>query len=73
MERLQIFVEHAPASLAMLDSEMHYLCASRRWLADYGLGERDLRGLSHYEVFPDVPERCKQVYPSKRSRAISHL
>ena len=61
-ERLRLFVEHAPAALAMFDREMHYVSASRRWLADYGLGERDLRGLSHYAVFPEIPERWRELH-----------
>ena len=62
MEQLQIFVEYAPAALAMFDSEMRYLCASRRWLADYGLGDRDLRGLSHYEIFPEISGDWKEAH-----------
>ena len=62
MKQLQIFVEHAPAALAMFDSKMQYLCASRRWLEDYGLGDRDLQGQSHYDVFPEIPERWKDAH-----------
>jgi PAS domain S-box-containing protein len=62
MEQLQIFVEHAPASLAMFDLDMRYICASRRWFADYGLGDRDLRGVSHYDIFPEIPERWKEAH-----------
>jgi PAS domain S-box-containing protein len=62
MEQLQIFFEHAPASLAMFDLDMRYICASRRWFFDYGLGDRDLRGVSHYDIFPEIPERWKEAY-----------
>ena len=59
---LRLFVRHAPAAIAMLDREMCYLVVSQRWMADYRLGDRDLQGLSHYEVFPEVPERWKEIH-----------
>ncbi len=59
---LRLFVRHAPAAIAMLDREMRYLVVSKRWNADYRLGDRDLRGLSHYEVFPEISEGWKEIH-----------
>lgn len=61
-EILKLFVNHAPAAVAMLDSNMRYLVCSNRWLLDHGLGQLDLVGRSHYEVFPEVDERWKAIY-----------
>jgi len=59
---LRLFVEHSPASIAMFDREMKYIVFSRRYLIDYGLGEQDLAGRSHYEVFPEIPEHWKEIH-----------
>jgi PAS domain S-box-containing protein len=60
--QLRSFIEQAPASLAMFDTEMRYLGASRRWLSDYGLGERDLSGMSHYEIFPEISAEWREAH-----------
>jgi PAS domain S-box-containing protein len=60
--RPRMFVEHVSAPIAMFDHEMRYLHVSRRWLTDYSLGGRDLTGLSHYDVFPEVTERWKEIH-----------
>jgi len=61
-ELLRMFVEYAPASIAMFDTRMRYIAVSRRWAEDYNLGDRNLIGVSHYEIFPEVPERWKEIH-----------
>ena len=59
--RLQLFVEFAPASLAMFDKDMRYIVVSRRW-RDIFFIEGDVVGRSHYDMFPDIPDRWREAH-----------
>lgn len=59
---LRLLISYAPAALAMFDREMRYLAVSRRWKDDYSLGDRDIIGVSHYEIFADIPKAWRNVY-----------
>jgi PAS domain S-box-containing protein len=61
-ELLKTFVKNVPAAVAMLDREMRYLQVSDRWCTDYLSGREQIVGRSHYEIFPDMPERWKEVH-----------
>jgi PAS domain S-box-containing protein len=61
--QLTLFVEHAPAAIAMFDAGMRYLAVSRRFLFDYRVPEgADIIGHSHYEIFPDIPPRWQEMH-----------
>jgi diguanylate cyclase (GGDEF)-like protein/PAS domain S-box-containing protein len=61
-ELFHLFIEHAPAALAMFDRDMRFIAVSNRWRRDFNLGSQDIIGRSHYEVFPDIPERWKVMH-----------
>ena len=61
-EKLRLFVEYAPAALAMFDREMRYVAVSRRWMTDYQLVDQDIIGRPHYDVFPEIPDRWKTAH-----------
>ncbi|NJK76673.1 MAG: PAS domain-containing protein [Microcoleus sp. SU_5_6] len=48
---LEIFLENTPTAVAVLDSQMRYIAASKRWLSDFGLVDTELEGRSHWDVF----------------------
>ncbi len=54
---LESFVEHTPAAVAMFDKSLRYVAVSRRWLHDYRLGDQNVIGRHHYDVFPEIRKR----------------
>jgi two-component system cell cycle sensor histidine kinase/response regulator CckA len=60
--QLRRFTESAPVALAMFDRDMRYLAASGTYRQEYRLGDQPLEGRSHYEVFPEIPERWREVH-----------
>ncbi len=69
-DKLRLFIHYSPSAIAMFDRNMRYIAYSKRWLADYNLGEQELVGRSHYEVFPDLPEQWKEVHRRSMNGAI---
>ncbi len=59
--RLDSFVANAPDAAAMFDRDMRYLATSPRWLKDYNI-EGPIIGRSHYDVFPEIPERWRELH-----------
>ncbi|MFA5447815.1 MAG: PAS domain S-box protein [Sphaerochaeta sp.] len=65
---LEYVVEHARSAVVVFDTQMRYLLASTKYLAEYGLKEADdIIGKTHYEVIPYIPERWREIH----SRALS--
>ncbi|TGK39246.1 response regulator [Leptospira gomenensis] len=60
--RLLAFVEHAPAAVAMFDTELRYIAYSQRWVMEYHLTGKNVLGISHYEVFPNISNEWKEIH-----------
>ncbi|GBF50920.1 PAS domain S-box protein [Leptospira ryugenii] len=60
--KLKAFVEYAPAAVAMLDSNLNYIAASRRWLEEYRLTEtiESIIGKNHYDIFTNISDEWKE-------------
>lgn len=58
--RNMLFIEHTPTAIAMLDTNMNYLAASKKWKEDYKLINKKIIGVSHYELFPRTSDEWKQ-------------
>jgi PAS domain S-box-containing protein len=62
----------APLGVAIFDTEMRYLAASKRFLTDQGLpGDMPLVGRVHYDVFPEVPQRWREVHARALSEGVA--
>lgn len=60
---LRLFARYAPAGIAMFDRDMRYVMASQRWVDEYNLDSiESLMNRSHYEIFPEIPERWRQIH-----------
>ncbi|HCF30686.1 MAG TPA: hypothetical protein DEV81_26620, partial [Cyanobacteria bacterium UBA11049] len=61
-QQLQEIIATAPVAIAMFDTQMRYLAHSQKWLSDYNLEGQFIINRSHYELFPDLPERWKAIH-----------
>ena len=53
-EKLRMLIEHAPLALVMLDRDMKHISSSKLMREYFGLGDTDITGLYHYDVFPQI-------------------
>lgn len=54
--QLGLFFEHAPVSVAMLDTELRYMGASRRWRETFDLTDQTLANRKHFDLSSHLPE-----------------
>lgn len=59
---MQYIIKYDPNAIGVMDKEFRYIFVSERFLNDYGITEKSVIGRSHYEIFPEIPQRWKEVH-----------
>ncbi|HUX49571.1 MAG TPA: PAS domain S-box protein [Spirochaetia bacterium] len=58
----QYTVDHDFNAISVHDLQLKYMYVSSRFLKDYGLTREQVIGKTHYEVFPDIPEKWREMH-----------
>jgi PAS domain S-box-containing protein len=61
-ELMQYIIHHDPNAIAVLDKDLKHIFVSKRFLDDYRVKEKNIIGKHHYDVFPDIPEKWRDVH-----------
>ncbi|WP_213030909.1 PAS domain-containing protein, partial [Acinetobacter baumannii] len=59
---MRLFLNRPPWGVAVFDSGMHYLALNQPFREALDLDDQDLIGRSHYDVFPEIPERWRDIH-----------
>ena len=62
---IRYILEHTPSGIAVHDKELNYIYVSEKYLKSYNIEREDVIGKHHYEIFPDLPQKWRDVH--KRS------
>ncbi len=59
---MQYIIEHNRSAVAVHDKDYKYVYVSQRYLEEYNLVGKNVIGLHHYDVIPDIPEKWREVH-----------
>jgi len=55
-------ISHAQTAIAVHDKDLRYIYVSDQYLQQYNIEEKDVIGKHHYDVFPDLPQKWRDVH-----------
>jgi len=64
---MDYIISHARSAIAVHDRDLKYIYVSKRYLKEYKVKKQNVIGKHHYDVFPDLPQKWRDVH--KRSLA----
>ncbi|KMQ50142.1 signal transduction histidine kinase [Chitinispirillum alkaliphilum] len=59
---MEYVIKYDPNAIAVLDKNLHYKFLSDRFRRDYRVEGKELIGKHHYEVFPDIPPKWRDIH-----------
>ncbi len=59
---MRFIIKHDPSAIAVYDRDLRYIAVSDRFLKDYEILDEDIVGKHHYEVFPEIPQKWRDVH-----------
>ena len=59
---MRYIIEHTNSAVAVHDRDLRYIYVSQRYLDQYKVKEQDVIGKDHYDVFPDLPQKWRDVH-----------
>ncbi|MDX9845654.1 MAG: PAS domain S-box protein [Tenuifilaceae bacterium] len=68
---MRYIIEHSRSAIAVHDRDMNYIFVSQRYLKEYNVKDSNIIGKNHYEIFPDLPQKWRDVHQKALAGEIS--
>lgn len=59
---MNYIIEHEQSGIAVHDVNLNYLYVSKKYMEAYELKDKNIIGKHHYDVFPDLPQKWRDVH-----------
>ncbi|WP_292461701.1 PAS domain-containing sensor histidine kinase [Methanolobus sp.] len=59
---LHFILKHIPIAIAVYDKDLRYIAISDRYLQYFNLKERDIIGKHHYDIFPELADKLRDIH-----------
>lgn len=61
-ELMRYVIEHSNSAIAVFDRDLRYVYVSHRYIKDHKVNTPDIIGKYHYDVFPEIPQKWREVH-----------
>lgn len=65
-------IDYSKSGIAVHDKDLNYVFVSQKYLKQYNLQKENVIGKHHYDVFPDLPKRWRDVHQRALNGEVIH-